>query len=73
MSQPSKSATSRWSDEETLLLLELLLQARRDKQLNNDKLSVVRDVLKGFIPTFAAEYPRRQWTLRILENRVSYF
>ncbi|KAG6311391.1 hypothetical protein E4U22_002669 [Claviceps purpurea] len=72
MSQPSKSVTSRWSHEETLLLLELLLQARRDQQLNNDKLSVVRDVLKGFIPTFSDEYPSRQWTLRILENRVSF-
>lgn len=72
ISQPSKSVTSRWCHEETLLLLELLLQARRDQQLNNDKLSVVRDVLKVFIPTFSAEHPLRQWTLKILENRFSY-
>ncbi|KAG6109546.1 hypothetical protein E4U13_005787 [Claviceps humidiphila] len=63
---------SRWSLKETLLLLELLLQARRDHLLDSDKVSVLREVLENFIPTFSTEYPRRKWTAKILENRVTY-
>ncbi|KAG6071081.1 hypothetical protein E4U33_003900 [Claviceps sp. LM78 group G4] len=60
---------SRWSTEETLLLLELLLEARRDQQLNNEKISAIRDVLKSFIPTLSSEFPHREWKLMAIENR----
>ncbi|KAG6093524.1 hypothetical protein E4U30_004238 [Claviceps sp. LM220 group G6] len=62
---------SRWSTEETLLLLELLLEARRDQQFNtnNEKMSAVRHVLKGFIPTLSSKFPHRKWKLMAIENR----
>ncbi|KAG6285295.1 hypothetical protein E4U09_007355 [Claviceps aff. purpurea] len=60
---------SRWSTEETLLLLELLLEARRDQQFNNERISTVRDVLRGFVPIFSSEFPHRQWNVKAIENR----
>ncbi|KAG6278811.1 hypothetical protein E4U48_000362 [Claviceps purpurea] len=59
----------RWSTEETLLLLELLLEARRDQQFNNERISTVRDVLRGFVPIFSSEFPHRQWNVKAIENR----
>ncbi|KAG6034469.1 hypothetical protein E4U19_005660 [Claviceps sp. Clav32 group G5] len=74
MPQPSQYMASpidrsRWSPEETLLLLELLLEARRDQQLTHDKTGVARDVFKSFVPTFSTEFPLRQWNVKIIENR----
>lgn len=31
--------------------------------------SVVRDVFKGFIPTFSAEFLHREWNAKAIENR----
>ncbi|KAG6129637.1 hypothetical protein E4U28_007732 [Claviceps purpurea] len=75
MPSPSNSTASpiayrfRWSTEETLLLLELLLEARRDQQFNNERISTVRDVLRGFVPIFSSEFPHRQWNVKAIENR----
>ncbi|KAG6044145.1 hypothetical protein E4U39_003676 [Claviceps sp. Clav50 group G5] len=77
MQQPSQSTASpngrlRWSPEETLLLLELLLEARRGQQLNGNKIRDIRDVLGGFIPTLSTKFPHRKWNVKAIENRFSW-
>ncbi|KAG6083697.1 hypothetical protein E4U16_003563 [Claviceps sp. LM84 group G4] len=77
MQQPSQSTASpngrlRWSPEETFLLLELLLEARRGQQLNSNKIRDIRDVLGGFIPTLSIKFPQRKWNVKAIENRFSW-
>ncbi|KAG5935136.1 hypothetical protein E4U59_005802 [Claviceps monticola] len=77
MPQPSQTTASpngrlRWSSEETFLLLELLLEARRGQQLNSNKIRHIRHVLRGFIPIMSTEFPHRQWNLKAIENRFSW-
>ncbi|KAG5914992.1 hypothetical protein E4U61_005127 [Claviceps capensis] len=77
MPQPSQSTASpngrlRWSPEETFLLLELLLEARRGQQLNSNRIRDIRDILRGFIPTLSTRFPHRKWNMKAIENRFSW-
>ena len=59
----------RWTRLQTLLLLELLLEAKRDEHLNSSKSAVLKPVIKGFIPDLEKEFPNRQWDYEMLDNK----
>lgn len=46
-SKASTTDRTRWSDEEALCLLHLLFEARRNEQLNNDKISALKEVSRA--------------------------
>ncbi|EXA29175.1 hypothetical protein FOVG_19291 [Fusarium oxysporum f. sp. pisi HDV247] len=61
----------RWSDDQILYFLELLLAARRQGKLRITKNKHIYLVLTGFLQYFSRRWPEVQWTTRTLSNRLT--
>lgn len=68
----SSGPVVRWSDQQTLFFLSLLLEARRQHLLESTKTKYLREGLQTLIPRMVQRFPGRPWEIRTLENKYQY-
>lgn len=69
MSQGSKI---RWSKDQILLFLNLILEACRDGKMNSSKSIYLRQGFATMVEPLKMQYPSRPWNLKMLENKYYY-
>lgn len=65
----SQRTSNRWSSSQTLSLLGLLLEARREGRLNSIKKTSLRLAFKYLLVQLQTLHPERHWELKTVENK----